>query len=66
MLYNLEAMGSDHSLIVFFFSDHRDKKGSKRFKFESIWLGFEECGDLIKKGWDKDVEIFFVSKWFKN
>ncbi|XVF82704.1 hypothetical protein PTKIN_Ptkin16aG0070500 [Pterospermum kingtungense] len=61
VLYNLAAVGSDHSLVVIF-SDHKDKKGPKRFKFESIWLGLKHYGDLIRKGWDKYVEGSFCFK----
>ena len=51
-VFNLPAVGSDHSPIDMN-TNCTDKKASKRFKFEAIWLEMEECEQVIKEGWEK-------------
>ena len=47
--FDLFAIGSDHSPIVLLI-EMRDKRAPKEFKFESNWLGMEECKEIVIKG----------------
>ena len=32
--------------------EYHDKKAPRKFKFEIVWAEMEECGEVIRKGWE--------------
>ena len=53
-VFNLSIVGSDH-LPILVNIDYRDMRAPKQFKFEIIWIESEECGQIIKAGWEVNV-----------
>ena len=49
-VFNLQAVGSDHSPIVVD-TEYNDKKTQKAFRFEVGWVDYEECERMIREGW---------------
>ena len=48
---NLPIVGSDHGPVLVD-ADYSDMKSPRQFKFEIIWMDKEECGQIIKEGWE--------------
>ncbi|TYG76839.1 hypothetical protein ES288_D03G146900v1 [Gossypium darwinii] len=51
--FNLPAIGSDHSPMVVF-SDFRDKKVKKKFKFEAMWLKYDSINEVVSRCWGRE------------
>lgn len=54
-LFNLPAVGSDHSPI-FLDSDFKEMKTPRKFRFELVWTELQECEQLIRNSWDIQIQ----------
>ena len=48
---NLPIVGLDYGPVLVD-ADYSEVKSKKQFKFEIIWMEKEECGQIIKEGWE--------------
>ncbi|OMO75565.1 Endonuclease/exonuclease/phosphatase [Corchorus olitorius] len=54
-IFNKPIVGSDHSPILMD-SCFSERKSLREFKFELMWMENEECGSVIKEGWEAEIQ----------
>ncbi|XP_027102957.1 uncharacterized protein [Coffea arabica] len=52
---HLDSFASDHSMLLFDTKPGPNRR-KKRFYFDKRWLQREEINDVVKQGWDQEVE----------
>ncbi|OMO70992.1 reverse transcriptase [Corchorus capsularis] len=65
VIFNLEALGSDHAPILVD-TDYKEEKAPRRFKFEATWLTYPDCMDVVRKGWGEQVDGTMAFKFMRK
>ncbi|GAA0183017.1 hypothetical protein LIER_30508 [Lithospermum erythrorhizon] len=59
--YHLPMTGADHCPLLID-TEANIEKGRRRFVFDKRWVGKEDCEEVVRNAWAKDVQ---GSQWFK-
>nr|POE90445.1 hypothetical protein CFP56_43119 [Quercus suber] len=64
-IYHLASLASYHCCLMLRMNPKvRQKKTTKVFRFEAMWLKDGKCGDIVKESWaEGEVEIFSPLVW---